>query len=96
MAIKGQALADFVAEFTYDIVSELEKDIPDVETQEQHYSDDDLARWKLFMDGSSNHHDCGTRLILQTLSGKQMEYAIRIGFKATNNEAEYEALLAKL
>ena len=25
-----------------------------------------------------------------------MEYAIRIGFKATNNEAEYEALLTGL
>ena len=25
-----------------------------------------------------------------------MEYAIRIGFKATTNEAEYEALLASL
>ena len=25
-----------------------------------------------------------------------MEYAIRIGFKATNNEAEYEALLVGL
>ena len=25
-----------------------------------------------------------------------MEYAIRIGFKATNNEAEYEALLSEL
>ena len=25
-----------------------------------------------------------------------MEYAIRIGFKVTNNEAEYEALLARL
>ncbi|GFY87607.1 hypothetical protein Acr_05g0012460 [Actinidia rufa] len=27
---------------------------------------------------------------------EQMEYAIRIGFKATNNEAEYEAFLARL
>ena len=25
-----------------------------------------------------------------------MEYAIRIGFKVTNNEAEYEALLTEL
>ena len=25
-----------------------------------------------------------------------MEYAIRIGFKATNNEVEYEVLLAEL
>ncbi|GFY88915.1 hypothetical protein Acr_06g0008550 [Actinidia rufa] len=36
------------------------------------------------------------RLVIQTPSGEQMEYAIRIRFKATNNEAEYEALLAGL
>ncbi|GFS33711.1 hypothetical protein Acr_00g0030180 [Actinidia rufa] len=36
------------------------------------------------------------RLVLQNPSGEQMEYAIRIGFKATNNEAKYEALLADL
>ena len=41
-------------------------------------------------------HSCGTGLILQTPSVKQMEYAIRIGFKATNNKAEYEALLVGL
>ncbi|XP_057491365.1 uncharacterized protein LOC130777097 [Actinidia eriantha] len=29
-------------------------------------------------------------------TGEQMEYALRIGFKAINNEAEYEALLAGL
>ncbi|GFZ14418.1 hypothetical protein Acr_24g0006080 [Actinidia rufa] len=34
-------------------------------------------------------------LVLQTPSGKQMEYAIRIGFKATNNEAKYKYLLAE-
>ncbi|GFS37316.1 hypothetical protein Acr_00g0051350 [Actinidia rufa] len=36
------------------------------------------------------------RLVIQTPFGEQMEYAIRMGFKATNNEAEYEALLAGL
>ncbi|GFY90929.1 hypothetical protein Acr_07g0011250 [Actinidia rufa] len=36
------------------------------------------------------------RLILQTPSGDQMEYAIRIKFKAANNEAKYEALLTGL
>ncbi|GFZ01052.1 hypothetical protein Acr_14g0006870 [Actinidia rufa] len=42
-------------------------------------------------------HGCGAGLAIQTPSGDQMEYAIRIGFKATNNEeAEYEALLARL
>ncbi|GFY92744.1 hypothetical protein Acr_08g0011400 [Actinidia rufa] len=39
---------------------------------------------------------CGVGLMLQTPSGEQMEYAIRIGFKATNNKAEYEALLTGL
>ncbi|GFS32777.1 hypothetical protein Acr_00g0024570 [Actinidia rufa] len=59
-------------------------------------SDEDLVRWMLFVDGSSNQHSCEAGLVFQTLSGDQMEYAIRIGFKATNNEAEYKALLADL
>ena len=50
----------------------------------------------LFVDGSSNQYSCGAGLVLQTPLGDQMEYAIRIGFKATNNEAEYEALLVDL
>ncbi|GFZ08896.1 hypothetical protein Acr_20g0007040 [Actinidia rufa] len=50
----------------------------------------------LFMDGSSNRHGCGAGLVLQTPTGDQIEYAIRIGFKATNNKAEYEALLVGL
>ncbi|GFY90817.1 hypothetical protein Acr_07g0010140 [Actinidia rufa] len=40
-------------------------------------------------------HDCRARLVLQTPSGEQKKYTICIGFKATNNEAEYEALLAR-
>ncbi|GFS36997.1 hypothetical protein Acr_00g0049130 [Actinidia rufa] len=36
------------------------------------------------------------RLVLRAPSGEQMEYTIRMGFQATNNEAEYEALLAGL
>ena len=48
------------------------------------------------MDGSSNQHGYGAGLVLQTTSSEHMEYAIHIGFKATNNEAEYEALLIGL
>ena len=51
---------------------------------------------EVVQDGSSNHCDCGAGLILQIPSGEQMEYSIRIGFKVTNNEVEYEALLTKL
>ena len=58
--------------------------------------DENLTKWKLFVDESSNQHDCGAGLVLQTPSSKQMEYAIRMEFKATNNEAEYENLLVRL
>ncbi|XP_057492433.1 uncharacterized protein LOC130778036 [Actinidia eriantha] len=95
MAIKAQALANFMVESTHEPTQELEVTSPKVETSKEQ-SSYDLARWMLFMDGSSNQHGCGAGLVLQTLTGDQIEYAIQIGFKATNNEAEYEALLAGL
>ncbi|GFY94785.1 hypothetical protein Acr_10g0001700 [Actinidia rufa] len=33
----------------------------------------DLAHWILFVNGSSNQHGCGARLVIQTPSGEQME-----------------------
>ncbi|GFZ11353.1 hypothetical protein Acr_22g0007510 [Actinidia rufa] len=51
MAIKTQALADFIAEFTYGIAPN-----PKMEALEEHNQDDDLAKWKSFVDGSSNQH----------------------------------------
>ena len=57
-------MVDFVVEFTYDITPEPEKNIPEVETPKQPNSDKDLARWKLFIDGSSNQHGCGVGLVL--------------------------------
>ena len=43
MAIKGQALANFVVEFTCDIAPKPEKSIPEVKTLEPPNSDEDLA-----------------------------------------------------
>ncbi|GFZ12788.1 hypothetical protein Acr_23g0011730 [Actinidia rufa] len=96
MAIKAQALADFIAEFTY-----MEEGYPNPEvyiTKEGEVVENvsNMTRWKLFVDGLSNEHDSSTGLILQTLSSEQMEYAIRSGLRATNNEIEYETILAKL
>ncbi|GFZ09736.1 hypothetical protein Acr_21g0003350 [Actinidia rufa] len=54
MAIKAQALAKFIAEFTHDVAPEPEITLPDVETLEKQDHEDDLAIWKLFVDGSSN------------------------------------------
>ncbi|GKD90497.1 reverse transcriptase domain-containing protein [Tanacetum coccineum] len=52
--------------------------------------------WKLFTDGSSNEGGFGAGLILTNLEGVEFTYALRFEFKASNNEAEYKALLAGL
>ena len=42
--------------------------------------------WILYIDGASNQAGCGVRI--------KCSHCFRFEFKATNNEAEYEALLA--
>ncbi|GJS67310.1 reverse transcriptase domain-containing protein [Tanacetum coccineum] len=50
--------------------------------------------WILFTDGSSCVDGSGAGLILTNPEGMEFTYALRFEFTATNNEAEYEALLA--
>ncbi|CAL8112841.1 unnamed protein product [Prunus armeniaca] len=39
---------------------------------------------------------CGASLVLTTLDGAKVEYALRFNFRTSNNEAKYEVLLAGL
>ena len=48
------------------------------------------------MDGSSNDGGSEAGLILISPEGHQMHCALRFEFKASNNEAEYEALIVGL
>ncbi|GKA29861.1 reverse transcriptase domain-containing protein [Tanacetum coccineum] len=52
--------------------------------------------WILFTDGSSCTDGSGAGLILTNPEGIEFTYALRFRFDATNNEAEYEALIAGL
>ncbi|GJV35728.1 reverse transcriptase domain-containing protein [Tanacetum coccineum] len=52
--------------------------------------------WKLFTDGVSSSDGSGAGLILVSPEGKEYTNALRLEFEITNNEAEYEALLAGL
>ncbi|GJV70663.1 reverse transcriptase domain-containing protein [Tanacetum coccineum] len=54
------------------------------------------CEWKLYMDGASSSDGSGAWLMLIDPKGKEYTYALRFNFDATNNEAEYEALLAGL
>nr|GEV46702.1 reverse transcriptase domain-containing protein [Tanacetum cinerariifolium] len=79
--VKGQILADFLIEMP----GENPQAAPAVETQQE--------PWTLFMDGSSCVDGSGAGLILTNPEGMEFTYALRFQFAASNNEAEYEALI---
>ena len=84
IAIKGQVLADFVMEFT------------SAKLAENAQTPTDLPIWRLFVDGATNAQGGGAGLILTSPEGIDIEYVLRFGFQASNNEAEYEAVIAGL
>ena len=82
--IKGQVLADFIMEFT---------STEPTETTQLAF---DLPIWRLSVDGAANAQGSGAGLILTSQKGIDVEYSLRFGFQASNNEAEYEAFIAGL
>ena len=82
-AKKGQVLADFLVE----IQSFTQPPEQIMQTK------DEQLPWILSSDGASNASGSGIGLVLEAPSGLRVEEALRLNFAATNNEAEYEALL---
>ena len=56
----------------------------------------DIPIWRLSVDGATNAQGSGAGLILTSLDGIDIEYALKFGIQASNNEAEYEAVIAGL
>ena len=54
------------------------------------------SAWKVFIDRSSMSKRTGAGIVLQSPEGLLIEQALTLGFKASNNEVEYEALIAGL
>ena len=52
--------------------------------------------WKVHVDGASSAKGAGARIFIITPEGILLEHSFRLGFNASNNEAEYEALLVGL
>nr|KAJ0215185.1 hypothetical protein LSAT_V11C300107570 [Lactuca sativa] len=53
-------------------------------------------KWTLYTDGASSKEGSGAGPILTSPTGEEITYALRFDFRTSNNEAEYEALLAGL
>ena len=56
----------------------------------------DLPIWKLSVDGAANDQGSSVGLILTSPEGIDIEYALKFGFQASNNEAKYEVVIAGL
>src|SRR3954462_904168 len=77
-AIKSQALADFIADWT---------EMPDATPlPEPEY-------WVMHFDGSKLLNGSEAGVLLQSPTGDKLHYVLQIHFEATNNMAEYEALI---
>uniref|UniRef100_A0A2N9IT33 Uncharacterized protein n=1 Tax=Fagus sylvatica TaxID=28930 RepID=A0A2N9IT33_FAGSY len=81
-AIKAQALADFIAEFTAN------EDEPSEEKPDE--------EWEIEIDGSSVKGAGGVGIVFKTPEGHLLKHSTRLQYPTTNNEAEYEALLTGL
>ncbi|XP_068310990.1 uncharacterized protein [Pyrus communis] len=96
LAEKGHVVADFIAGFTYPVDISPTPEAAASSSLGTRKVKPTLPVWTLYVDASSNQQGCGARLVLTTLDKVAMEYVLRFKFKASNNEAEYEALLAGL
>jgi len=77
-AIKAQALANFLAE-----------NITPVSDSEPY-----PWPWSLYFDGSSTKDGSGAGLIIKSPDRERHKHALKFMFRASNNEAEYNALIA--
>ncbi|KAL0375603.1 UNVERIFIED_CONTAM: hypothetical protein Scaly_0677900 [Sesamum calycinum] len=57
------------------------------------FTEGDEGDWLLHVDGSSTLADSSAGVVLTSPEGDEIEYAIHFDFNASNNEAEYEALI---
>ncbi|XP_072066687.1 uncharacterized protein [Arachis hypogaea] len=58
--------------------------------------EDHTKQWTLYIDGSSNKEGCGAGIRLEAEDGTVLEHSLHLSFKASNNQSEYEALVARL
>ena len=73
-------MADFIAEYT----------------QSKDKGVEGQRLWSIHTDRSSNQRLGGAGVVIQTPEGDKIDCMIRLDFPTTNNEAEYEALVAGL
>ncbi|XP_050259070.1 uncharacterized protein LOC126704077 [Quercus robur] len=92
-SVKGQVLADLVTEFAETpLVDRLEEQNMDGKSVGIISLQEPLSR-KVYINSAANHRGSGVELVLVSPKKITIEKSLKLGSSATNNEAEYEALL---
>ncbi|XP_019190497.1 PREDICTED: uncharacterized protein LOC109184956 [Ipomoea nil] len=91
-SVKGQALADFLADHPIPAEWELSDDLPD----EDVLVIEALPPWKMYFDGASHREGAGAGVVFVTPEGEVLPYSFTLTEQCSNNVAEYQALILGL
>ena len=92
-SIKGQVLADLVAEFAEPPIEILAEQRSLEGKLVGMVSTSKTPCWKVYVDGAANQRGSRVGLVISSPERATIEKSLRLGFLATNNEAKYETLL---
>lgn len=95
-AIKSQALTDFLAEWTLVAESDPSLGPSAPEVEEDPNAKLHAGHWVMHFDGPLTLQGASVGVTLTSPNGDVRRYVVRLDFRATNNMAEYEGLLAGL
>jgi hypothetical protein len=93
-AIKGQAIADYLANYPSEQLELIDLEFPDEDVMT--VDEGNHCRWKLYFDGAANAIRSGIGAVLVSPKGWQTPIAVKLGFDCTNNITEYETCIVGL
>ncbi|XP_070660555.1 uncharacterized protein [Malus domestica] len=90
--VKGQALADFLADHPIPADWKISDDLPD----EDVFYIDIFLTWTMFFDGSARADEVGAGVVFMSPQRQILPYSFQLSELCSNNVAEYQALIIAL
>ena len=91
-AVKGQVLADFLADHPIPAEWELTEDFPDEDVMIIEVT----PPWKMYFDGASHRNGAGAGVVFLSPNEEVLPYSFTLTQNCSNNVAEYQALILGL
>ncbi|KAG9450353.1 hypothetical protein H6P81_010318 [Aristolochia fimbriata] len=91
-AIKGQGLANFLADHPIPAEWKVSENLPDEEV----FYIEVLPPWRMYFDGAARKNGAGAGVLFMSPNDDLMPYSFILSHCCTNNEAEYQAIILGL